>query len=65
VDKIDEALQFLLESDRPELHGVRKHGELREYYAWEFGRECRLLYSPDYEERIIKFSRVCSHKEVY
>lgn len=63
--RVDEAIETLLSSERPELFGVQKTGSRKNYFAWEFGRACRLLFRPEYAQRVIEFFRVCSHKEAY
>ena len=65
ADRVDKALETLLSSDRPELIGIRKGGRRRGYWTYELGQACRILYRPDYDEDLIEFFRVCSHKEVY
>lgn len=65
ADRVDEALETLLSSDRPELIGIRKGARRKGYWSYELGRECRILFRPDYDEELIEFVRVCSHKEVY
>ncbi len=63
--RAEEAILALASSERPDLLGIRKSGRLENLYAWELGRECRLLYAPDFRNRVIEFHRICSHKEVY
>lgn len=65
VRRVDTAIIALLSSRRPELMGIAKKGSRKGYFAWELGRSCRILYRPDYDEMVIEFFRVCSHKEVY
>lgn len=63
--KVDDAIITLLSSPRPESLGLAKTGPRKGYFAWELGRQCRILYCPKYEENIVEFFRVCSHDEVY
>ncbi len=63
--RADNALRTLLSSQRPEELGDWKKGPWRGYFSWELGRSCRLIYRPDYDERVIFFPRICSHKETY
>ena len=63
--RVDSTIALLLSSERPELQGEPKDASRNGYYTYEFGRGCRLLYRPDYVQKIIDFVRVCSHKEVY
>jgi len=65
VDRVDEAIRIILSSQRPERLGTQKRGGLKAYFAYELGRKCRILYRPQYDQGIIDFFRVCSHKEVY
>lgn len=65
ANQVDEALRRLLSSERPELLGISKMGSRKSYFSWELGRSCRILYRPEYSERIIEFFRLCSHKEAY
>jgi len=65
ADQVDEAIRTLLSAERPERYGELKKGKRKGYFAWDLGRSCRMLFRPDYSERIIDFFRVCSHKEVY
>jgi len=65
VKRVDEAIRALITSEKPETLGVPKKLDEMILYTWEFGRSCRLLYKPDYDQRIVDFYRVCSHKEVY
>lgn len=64
-NKADEAIQTLIESERPDLLGDRKTGPRRGCYTWSLGRQCRILYYPIYADNLIKFLRICSHKQVY
>lgn len=63
--RVQEAIRIILSSPNPERLGVPKKKKWKSYFAWELGRSCRILYKPNYNERIIEFIRVCSHKEVY
>lgn len=63
--KVTTAIQELAESSEPRDLGTFKSGPLRGYYAYELGLECRILYDVDSRRKIIRFHRVCSHKEVY
>ena len=61
LDRITEGLEILINSERPELLGIKKDS----YYAYEVGRQCRILFCPHHDTRILELARVCSHKEVY
>jgi mRNA-degrading endonuclease RelE of RelBE toxin-antitoxin system len=65
AQKADDAIITLLSSPRPERLGIPKTGPRKGYFAWELGRQCRILYRPIYEENTVEFFRVCSHNEVY
>jgi addiction module RelE/StbE family toxin len=65
VERVKKAVKKLVESEHPERYGVPKKGNLSGYYAWELGRQCRILFKPHYDENTIEFARVCSHKESY
>ena len=65
ANRVDDVIRTLVKSKRPELYGKRKTGPMKGLYTWELGRECRVLYYPDYNDNLIVFFRVCSHKEVY
>lgn len=63
IDRANKGIMALVTSDRPELLGDRKTAQWGEYYTYEIGRSCRIIYTPIYETNIIKFARICSHKE--
>jgi mRNA-degrading endonuclease YafQ of YafQ-DinJ toxin-antitoxin module len=65
VERVDAALRILTKTSRPETLGASKSSTLRGFFAYELGRDCRILYRPDYNAGILEFHRVCSHKEVY
>lgn len=59
------AIIELEQSENPLSLGVQKHGPLHDYWTFELGRECRILYNIDADKRIINLHRICSHKEAY
>lgn len=63
--KAQEAMKTLLIAERPETMGEPKTASRDTYFAWDLGRECRIVYRPRKEEKVIEFERVCSHKEAY
>lgn len=63
--RTDEALQSLLNMDRPERAGIQKTAKRKGYFAYELGQNCRITYRPEYSEMVIEFFRLCSHKEAY
>lgn len=70
-ERIENAIKNLCESEHPERLGVfKKRIEVRgivleRVFAYELGRDCRIIYDVDRKEKTIIFYRVCSHKEVY
>ena len=65
AERVDSALKSLLSEDRPERLGISKKASRKGYFAYELGRSCRIIYRPDYGEKVVEFFRVCSHTEVY
>jgi len=63
--RVDQAITTLVQSENPQFLGIRKRSPLSKIYAYELGRECRILYRVNEHEKTIDFFRVCSHKEVY
>ena len=63
--RADDALQNLLTADRPERIGIQKTAKRKGYFAYELGRSCRIIYRPEYDEKVIEFFRLCSHTEAY
>jgi hypothetical protein len=63
--RVDKALVDLVTTNRPERLGVIKTGRVKSYFAYELGQACRIIYKPIYEEGVIEFYRVCSHKEAF
>jgi mRNA-degrading endonuclease RelE of RelBE toxin-antitoxin system len=63
--RVDDALQNLLNADRPERIGIPKTASRRGYFAYELGRSCRIIYRPEYAEHIVELFRVCSHTQSY
>ncbi len=59
------AIIDLENSENPLALGIQKHGSLRNYWAFELGQECRILYNIDTESHTINLHRICSHKEAY
>ena len=65
AERVDSALKSLLSEDRPERLGIPKKASRKGYFAYELGRSCRIIYRPNYNEKIVAFFRVCSHTAVY
>lgn len=65
AQRVDSALQDLLNADKPERLGIAKKASRKSYFAYELGRSCRIIYRPAYDQKTIEFFRVCSHKEAY
>ena len=63
--RVDDALQSLLNADRPERIGIPKTANRKGYFAYELGRSCRIIYMPEYADRLIEFFRLCSHTQAY
>ena len=65
VERVDNALKTLLNEERPERLGIPKKASRKGYFAYELGRSCRIIYKPNYNEKIVEFFRVCSHTQAY
>ncbi len=65
TQRVDAAIQTLLNADKPERCGIAKKGSRKGYFSYELGRSCRIIYRPLYDQKKIEFLRVCSHKEAY
>ena len=65
AERVDSALKSLLSEERPERLGIPKKASRKGYFAYELGRSCRIIYRPNYNEKIVEFFRVCSHTQVY
>ena len=65
AQRVDLALQSLLETEKPERLGIAKTASRKGYFAYELGRSCRIIYCPFYEQKTIELLRVCSHKQAY
>lgn len=65
IERVDDALQSLLNADRPERIGIPKTANRKGYFAYELGRSCRIIYRPEYAEGLIEFFRVCSHTSLW
>ncbi len=65
AQRVDSALQNLLNADKPERLGIPKKASRKGYFAYELGRSCRIIYRPAYDQKTIELLRVCSHIEVY
>jgi mRNA-degrading endonuclease RelE of RelBE toxin-antitoxin system len=64
-EKATKAIIELGNAVNPLSLGIQKHGSLRDYWAYELGQECRILYNIDANTRTINLHRICSHKEAY
>ena len=64
-ERIKEAIYQILNAENPEFLGKRKHGDLKDYYAYDIGLDCRILYKLNYDKKLVEFHRVCFHKHVY
>ena len=62
-DEAIKAVDTLLRSDHPERMGRQKTGSWKSYFAWELGRDCRIIYRPRRTDNKVEFERICSHKE--
>jgi len=65
AQRVDSALVSLLSSEKPERLGIAKTASRKGYFAYEIGKSCRIIYRPDYNQNIVEFLRVCSHKQAY
>lgn len=61
--KTDDAILRLAYSENPADEGDYK-SNLR-VWAYELNKYDRIIYTIDYQEKIIFFLRVCDHKSVY
>lgn len=62
-NRVDAALGELRNSTNPARIGVYKQN--MNAFVYEVGRNYRVLYDVDSDERIIYLHRVCDHKSVY
>jgi Txe/YoeB family toxin of Txe-Axe toxin-antitoxin module len=67
VDKLEEAVMEIISSNNPEHLGIKKQGNLKDYYSYVLTREHRILYTVEREGNSVTviFKRVCDHKNVY
>lgn len=68
IDKVNNAIKELSETDRPDKLGVYKKGKLEGTLAYELGSSNRILYqirAGQEGTREVILLKVCSHKDVY
>ena len=65
VKRVDDALQSLLNADKPERIGIPKTASRKGYFSYELGQSCRIIYRPEYTEGLIEIFRLCSHTQAY
>ena len=64
-ERVAEAIKQLMESNEPEKLGEYKRGRFLGCYAYEIGRQYRILYLVERETNTIWLLRVGTHKQVY
>ncbi|MGI0083523.1 MAG: type II toxin-antitoxin system RelE family toxin [Nitrososphaerales archaeon] len=62
-DRVKKALEELASLDDPRRGGDRKHGPLRDLYAYSVGQQIRILYA--FVDGKLVLLRVGSHSAVY
>ena len=67
MKRVDAGINELRNSERPEMIGDRKRGELFGYYSYEISRGHRILYRVERKDGVVSvlLHRVCDHKNVY
>jgi mRNA-degrading endonuclease RelE of RelBE toxin-antitoxin system len=67
MKKVDDGIAELRNSDSPDILGVRKKGELNDYYSFEISRGHRILCQVERKKDTVSvhLHRVCDHKNVY
>lgn len=63
--KVKEAIREIVSSEDPADLGEQKRGHLRHFYAYDLGRQYRIIYYISYTTRRVIFIDVGSHKQVY
>lgn len=63
--RVKAAIVQLVEEKDPRVLGVGKQGQLAGVWAYEIGRNCRLLYSLDWDSHTLLFDRICDHNVAY
>ncbi|MEX0861758.1 hypothetical protein [Nitrosopumilus sp.] len=62
-ERVKKALMQLAYSEKPESLGVYKSS--MEVYAYELGRDDRMIYRVDYDKHTIELVRIGDHKMTY
>lgn len=67
IDKVNDAIRELSETNRPDNVGICKKGNLKGILAYELGNSNRLLYTINNLNgtKEVVLLKVCSHKDVY
>ena len=67
IDKLRDAIIEISSSENPERLGEKKHGDIKDLYAYNLTREHRVLYAVERKEHSVTviFKRVCDHKNAY
>ncbi|SMH71294.1 type II toxin-antitoxin system RelE family toxin [Candidatus Nitrosotalea okcheonensis] len=63
--RVDDAVAEIVGSEDPTKLGEQKRGHLKHFYAYDLGRQYRIIYNISYNTKTIIFSNVGSHKQVY
>ncbi len=60
--KVDTAVEELLKAEDPRRVGHGLHPPWLSCYAYEIGLRYRIIYRPDFKEKMLEFLRVGTHK---
>ncbi len=63
--RIDDAIAEIIGSENPAKLGEQKRGHLRHFYAYDLGRQYRIIYYILHSIKTVVFVNVGSHKQVY
>lgn len=63
--RVQSAIQELVSSDDPTKLGEPKQGHLKNCFAYEIGKQYRIIYSVNKAEIMILLLKVGKHKDVY
>jgi Txe/YoeB family toxin of Txe-Axe toxin-antitoxin module len=67
VKKARKTMEEIISSSNPESYGVKKKGNLKEYYSANLSQNHRILYQVIRIDGHVKirFERICDHKNAY
>ena len=63
--KVDEAIEFLLNDPDPKIFCRKKFGLLEGCYGYDLDDDNRILLRINENRKEIEFLRVCSHREAF